>query len=84
MPKQKHTSGPWRVSGGKIIADPFEIVASVNEARDEWRYNAQLISTAPDMLKALCECEVLLDQYPTVKRMVKDVIREATEIETEG
>lgn len=39
--------------------------------------NARLISAAPDMLLALLECEVLLNEYPVLKRRVKAAINKA-------
>lgn len=36
-----------------------------------------LADAAPDMLSALLECEVLLDEFPTVKRQVKAAIAKA-------
>lgn len=39
--------------------------------------NACLISSAPEMFKALLECEVLLDEYPLIKRQVKNALKKA-------
>ena len=46
--------------------------------KDQIKANMTLIAAAPDMLNALLECEVLLDDYPTIKQMVKKVIKQAT------
>jgi hypothetical protein len=39
--------------------------------------DANIIAAAPEMLSALLECEVLVNDYPQVKRMVKEAIKKA-------
>lgn len=36
-----------------------------------------LLDSAPEMFSALLECEILLENYPTVKRQVKQAIAKA-------
>ncbi len=79
-----HTPGPWEpgIHGNAVYAGDTTI-AVCDGASQSWpnfatvQANAHLIAAAPDMFSALLEAEVLLQQYPTIERMVKDALRKA-------
>lgn len=79
-----HTPGPWITCGFENLTvndrDGNTIIAcpgSSTGTRIEMKANARLIAAAPDLLEALIECEVLLDQFPLIKRRVKAAIAKA-------
>lgn len=85
----QHTPTPWK-AGENSFAIPFRFVTGTNgrviaycdQDKETAKQNALFIARAcnahADMLAALIECEVLLDKYPFIKRMVKEAITKAT------
>lgn len=75
----KYTKGPWRLSetpkdaifnrylltgpGNEIIATIHAPMAPVELPESEVEANARLISSAPDLLKALIDCQKVLFEY---------------------
>jgi len=57
----KHTPGPWsvesdtRIEYGPILAGEGFCVATVSRDPREWKANARLIASAPDLLEVLAE-----------------------------
>ena len=53
----EHTPGPWRIGSGfpdcRINAESGPYVAKINAGRNEYRANAALAASAPDLLAAL-------------------------------
>lgn len=82
-----HTPGPWIVEHGSydeqtndyppVVTHEARNVCTVESYYGDDEDNARLIAAAPDLLEALIECEVLLDQFPLIKRRVKAAIAKA-------
>lgn len=56
MTATQHTQGSWEVTAEHIITGNSEYLAWLDEstvAEPEWRANARLIASAPDLLAAL-------------------------------
>ncbi len=74
----KHTPGPWRVDHNRcLIHGPTELVARLAYTQQGTVQNGNLIAAAPAMYEALIECEVLLEEYPLIKRVVKQALAQA-------
>lgn len=51
-PENKHTPGPWSVSGRDVVSEDAYPVATVTKRRLTTEGNALLIAAAPDLYKA--------------------------------
>jgi hypothetical protein len=63
-----HTAGPWIVANrNEICADNEHesLVAEVFDETDQWRANARLIASAPDLLEACKAAVFALNQIPS-------------------
>ncbi|WP_125922954.1 hypothetical protein [Pseudomonas sp. p106] len=75
MPEQKHTPGPWFI-GGRLPHQETKICTIVggeavhgsSAAVSDWRADAALISTAPDLLADLIEAASTLRRYEALHR----------------
>lgn len=75
MSEQKHTPGPWYLSGewphdglaSEVVHAPPEGVLAIVRCEHQGRYygnaNARLIAAAPDLLEALKSAERVLDVH---------------------
>ncbi len=79
----KHTPGPWRKHNNYIFSSKVKsVVVQLREEpkhqTDRWEADARLIASAPDLLEALIQIELLetKNSNSTVKQMVK-IAREA-------
>ena len=98
MNNYKFTKGKWNYEKGTYLENTIffsfnngEIikVSNINdndEATEETKANALLISKAPEMLEKLAEVKDLLEAYPSEAEMnlkaveIRQLIKEATEL----
>jgi len=85
----KHTKGPWvtqlespnlvfiKAKGTPTWTVFDECICEIGRKSENKTANAKLIAAAPRMYDALLECEVLVDDYPHVKRLVKEAMAQA-------
>lgn len=67
MSQTKHTPGPWRIGGNKILGDVTTQIADLGQSKehmevDERIANAQLIAASPDLLVSLKETAITLHE----------------------
>lgn len=86
----KHTKGPWRYLqwGSRIVssdtgsAQVLIAMVEINTRRDEGRYNAHVLTAAPDLLAMLTEAHDIIDAIgqpdtADVAARMRDVIAKA-------
>ena len=87
----KHTKGPWRYLqwGSRIVssdtgsAQVLIAMVEINTRRDEGRYNAHVLTAAPDLLamcEELAECADYWSEYDVpigIVERLRDVIAKA-------
>lgn len=87
----KGTKGEWKVEGldiidytpvsitcdNKLIAEVYNCVDSFKPHTEESKANAQLIASAPDLLKALIEVTRESDCPPYIQAMAQQAINKA-------
>ena len=82
----KGTKGKWNYEKGTYLENTFFFSFNNDEATEETKANALLISKAPEMLEKLAEVKDLLEAYPSEAEMnlkaveIRQLIKEATEL----
>ena len=56
----EHTKGAWSINGNKIDGNGYHIAIINSHATKEGKANAILMSSAPDLIVALRDCEARL------------------------
>ncbi|QWT88154.1 hypothetical protein KBP46_10130 [Chryseobacterium sp. PCH239] len=85
----KGTKGQWIIDENEdVITELKEVIGDIvclkpeeyEESMENWKYNALLISKAPEMLEALITIRRRYNIQPDFEKEIDQLIKEATEI----